>query len=135
MNQEDAVCSFVPPFLLERLVRMHTEEQEHIVGGFDHLLFLAGLLLGRGRLVKATHQQLADELGSSAPRIIDASTAHRVNPAWVYGFPEMAAGQLEKVKSAKRADGYYSFHARGTLGRPDFEPAPNAGGSMPGGSK
>jgi CRP/FNR family transcriptional regulator len=25
---------------------------------------LAGLLLGRGRLVKATHQQLADELGS-----------------------------------------------------------------------
>lgn len=45
---------------------------------------------------------LADDLGSQAPRIIDASTAHRVDPAWVYGFPEMAAGQTEKVRKAKR---------------------------------
>ncbi len=25
-------------------------------------------------------------------RIIDASTAHRVDPRWVYGFPEMVDG-------------------------------------------
>ena len=31
---------------------------------------------------------LADALGADAPRIIDASTAHRVAPGWVYGFPE-----------------------------------------------
>jgi N-acetyl-gamma-glutamyl-phosphate reductase len=31
---------------------------------------------------------LADELGDAAPRILDASTAHRVAPGWVYGVPE-----------------------------------------------
>lgn len=35
-------------------------------------------------------------------RIIDASTAHRVADGWVYGFPEMAPGQQDKVASAKR---------------------------------
>ncbi|WP_202758977.1 N-acetyl-gamma-glutamyl-phosphate reductase [Delftia acidovorans] len=35
-------------------------------------------------------------------KIIDASTAHRVAPDWVYGFPELRAGQLEAVKTAKR---------------------------------
>ncbi len=35
-------------------------------------------------------------------RVIDASTAHRVNPDWAYGFPEMIAGQAEKVAASKR---------------------------------
>ncbi len=34
-------------------------------------------------------------------RLIDASTAHRVNPNWVYGFPELAAGQREAIAGAK----------------------------------
>jgi len=34
-------------------------------------------------------------------RLIDASTAHRVNPDWVYGFPELATGQREAVAGAK----------------------------------
>jgi N-acetyl-gamma-glutamyl-phosphate reductase len=33
---------------------------------------------------------LAEELGEQAPRILDASTAHRVAPGWTYGFAEMA---------------------------------------------
>ncbi len=37
-----------------------------------------------------------------APRIIDASTAHRTAEGWVYGFPELAAGQAEAVRTAKR---------------------------------
>ena len=36
------------------------------------------------------------------PRIIDASTAHRTAAGWVYGFPELAAGQREAVVSARR---------------------------------
>jgi N-acetyl-gamma-glutamyl-phosphate reductase len=36
------------------------------------------------------------------PRIIDASTAHRVAPGWVYGFPELASGQREAVQQARR---------------------------------
>jgi N-acetyl-gamma-glutamyl-phosphate reductase len=45
---------------------------------------------------------LADDLGASAPCIIDASTAHRVDPKWVYGFPEMDTAQVDKVRQAKR---------------------------------
>ncbi len=45
---------------------------------------------------------LADALGGDAPRIIDASTAHRVNPDWVFGFPEMSQGHAERVANARR---------------------------------
>lgn len=34
--------------------------------------------------------------------IIDASTAHRVNPDWVFGLPELAANQREKIRACKR---------------------------------
>ena len=34
--------------------------------------------------------------------MIDASTAHRVAAGWVYGFPEMDAGQTEAVRTARR---------------------------------
>lgn len=34
-------------------------------------------------------------------RILDASTAHRVDPAWTYGLPEMTSDQREQIKSAQ----------------------------------
>ena len=37
--------------------------------------------------------RLIDEMGADAPRVIDASSAHRVAPGWTYGFPELVAGQ------------------------------------------
>lgn len=40
--------------------------------------------------------------GQRGPRIIDASTAHRVSPGWVYGFPELAAAQREAIVQADR---------------------------------
>ena len=48
-----------------------------------------------------------------APRIIDASTAHRVAEGWVFGFPELAAGQREAVIKARRVSnpGCYSTGA------------------------
>ena len=45
---------------------------------------------------------LADELGPDAPKLLDASTAHRVDPAWTYGFPEMAPGQPERIAAARK---------------------------------
>ena len=45
---------------------------------------------------------LADELGSAAPKIIDASTAHRVAPGWIYGFAELDKDQADKIAQAKR---------------------------------
>ena len=35
-------------------------------------------------------------------RIIDASTAHRTNPDWAYGFPELSPAHREKILSSKR---------------------------------
>lgn len=48
-----------------------------------------------------------------APRVIDASTAHRVHDAWVFGFPELAPGQAEAIAKARRVSnpGCYSTGA------------------------
>ena len=43
---------------------------------------------------------MAAELGSDV-RLIDASSAHRVHPDFVYGFAEMAAGQADKIANAR----------------------------------
>ncbi len=34
--------------------------------------------------------------------VIDASTAHRTNPDWAYGFPELSPDFLEKIQGSKR---------------------------------
>ena len=34
--------------------------------------------------------------------LIDASTAHRTLPSWVFGLPELAPGQREKLRQSKR---------------------------------
>lgn len=47
----------------------------------------------------------SQELAQAAPpdvRLIDTSTAHRTNPDWVYGMPELAPGQREKIRNAAR---------------------------------
>lgn len=36
------------------------------------------------------------------PRLLDASSAHRVSPDWVYGFPELAAAQPALIAEAAR---------------------------------
>jgi N-acetyl-gamma-glutamyl-phosphate reductase len=45
---------------------------------------------------------LAAELGSKVPRILDASSAHRVAEGWTFGWPEMAAGQSEAIAKANK---------------------------------
>jgi N-acetyl-gamma-glutamyl-phosphate reductase len=45
---------------------------------------------------------IADELGDGAPKILDASTAHRVHPDWTYGFPEMERDQADRIAVARR---------------------------------
>jgi N-acetyl-gamma-glutamyl-phosphate reductase len=34
--------------------------------------------------------------------LIDASTAHRTKPEWVFGLPELAPGQRERLRASKR---------------------------------
>jgi N-acetyl-gamma-glutamyl-phosphate reductase len=44
---------------------------------------------------------LIASLGSDAPKVVDASSAHRVAEGWVYGFAEMDKGQSAAIKQAK----------------------------------
>lgn len=39
---------------------------------------------------------------NSTTRIIDASTAHRTNDAWAYGFPELSPVLRDKIKNSAR---------------------------------
>ncbi len=45
---------------------------------------------------------LIDSLSGKKPKIIDASTAHRTQAGWAYGFPELCQGQSDAVKAADR---------------------------------
>jgi N-acetyl-gamma-glutamyl-phosphate reductase len=45
---------------------------------------------------------LADSLGNAAPRVVDASTAHRVADGWVYGFAELSPSQADAIRQARR---------------------------------
>ncbi|WP_430419228.1 N-acetyl-gamma-glutamyl-phosphate reductase [Methylibium petroleiphilum] len=45
---------------------------------------------------------LADSLPGGGPKIVDASTAHRVAPGWVYGFPELLPAQAAAVAASRR---------------------------------
>lgn len=45
---------------------------------------------------------MADALPGGGPRILDASTAHRVAPGWVYGFPELSPDQERAVRTGRR---------------------------------
>ncbi len=44
---------------------------------------------------------IAAAMGAKSPRILDASTAHRVAKGWTYGFPELAEGQAAAIAGAR----------------------------------
>ena len=50
-------------------------------------------------------------------RVIDASSAHRTQPDWTYGFPEMSQGHAERIANAHRVSnpGCYPTGAIGLL--------------------
>ncbi|MBT5666543.1 MAG: N-acetyl-gamma-glutamyl-phosphate reductase [Rhodospirillaceae bacterium] len=56
-------------------------------------------------------------IGNSKTRVIDASTAYRVDPDWVYGMPEYDAKHSERIASATRVSnpGCYAIAAIGLL--------------------
>ena len=45
---------------------------------------------------------LSGHSSDKKPKIIDSSTAHRVSPGWVYGFPELNAAQSALVAASSR---------------------------------
>lgn len=53
-------------------------------------------------LPDAPAREAAAAITNPAVRVIDASSAHRTDPEWVYGFPEMGAEQAARIAGARR---------------------------------
>jgi N-acetyl-gamma-glutamyl-phosphate reductase len=47
-------------------------------------------------------REAAGWVSSPSVRIVDASSAHRTDPSWVYGLPELDAGQPARIAAAAR---------------------------------
>ncbi|MDX6751275.1 N-acetyl-gamma-glutamyl-phosphate reductase [Geminicoccaceae bacterium 1502E] len=45
---------------------------------------------------------MVDAMGEAGPKVLDASTAHRVASGWIYGFPELSAEQAAAVATSRR---------------------------------
>src|SRR3954464_9747575 len=45
---------------------------------------------------------LIDSMGPSGPKVLDASTAHRVALDWTYGFAELTSDQADKIRGARK---------------------------------
>jgi len=53
-------------------------------------------------LPDAASREAAALVTNPSTCLIDASTAHRTTPGWVYGLPELAPGQREAIRAGKR---------------------------------
>ncbi len=52
-------------------------------------------------LPDAAAKEAAAMVENSHTRIIDASTAHRTDPGWAYGFPELSEGHRKAIETAQ----------------------------------
>jgi N-acetyl-gamma-glutamyl-phosphate reductase len=68
-------------------------------------------------LPDAAARDAVGSIENPAVRVIDASSAHRTQPDWTYGFPEMSTGQAERIADARRVTnpGCYPTGAIGLL--------------------
>lgn len=53
-------------------------------------------------LPDAAAREIVAAVGNCAVKILDTSTAHRTNPAWAYGFPELSKEHREKILNSDR---------------------------------
>ena len=79
--------------LIDEDKRKDTEERRKFLNAAD-LVFLC--------LPDAAAIEAVSLIDNPNTRVIDASTAHRTNPDWDYGFPELSAQHLENIKKSRR---------------------------------
>ena len=73
--------------------RKDTEARREIMNSVD-FVFLC--------LPDAAAREAVTLIENPAVRVLDTSTAHRTNPAWAYGFPELDESFCEKIKASNR---------------------------------
>ncbi len=74
-------------------LRKSAEERARLLNAAD-VAFLC--------LPDAASREAAAMVSNPRTCLIDASTAHRTAPGWVFGLPELAPGQREALRTAKR---------------------------------
>ena len=79
--------------LIDEDKRKDTDERKKLLNAAD-IVFLC--------LPDAAAVEAVGLVENPDTRIIDASTAHRTAPGWVYGFPELKPGQRQAIAASKR---------------------------------
>ena len=79
--------------LIDEDKRKDTEERRRLINEAD-LVFLC--------LPDKAAIEAVSLIENPNTRVIDASTAHRTNPDWDYGFPELSAEHREAIVKSKR---------------------------------
>ena len=79
--------------LIDEDKRKDTEERRKFLNAAD-LVFLC--------LPDAAAVEAVSLIDNPNTRVIDASTAHRTNPDWDYGFPELSRKHREAIRASRR---------------------------------
>ena len=79
--------------LIDEEKRKDTQERKKLLNAAD-VVFLC--------LPDAAAMEAVTLVENPDTRIIDASTAHRTNPAWDYGFPELSKAHREAIVKSRR---------------------------------
>ncbi|MFI3250977.1 MAG: N-acetyl-gamma-glutamyl-phosphate reductase [Eubacteriales bacterium] len=74
-------------------MRKDTEKKREIINNSDYV-FLC--------LPDDAARESVSLIENPKVKVIDASTAHRTNPEWAYGFPELSAKHREKIATSHR---------------------------------
>ena len=93
IHQRLAARSDIELLAIDPEKRKDPEERKKLLNAAD-LVFLC--------LPAAAAREAVAMIADGRTRVIDASTAHRTAEGWVYGFPELLAGQRARIKFAKR---------------------------------
>ena len=93
IHQRLAARSDIELLAIDPEKRKDPEERKKLLNAAD-LVFLC--------LPDAAAREAVAMIEDGRTGVIDASTAHRTAEGWVYGFPELLAGQRARIKFAKR---------------------------------
>ena len=91
-----AGLSTVEVLSIDPVLRKDAQARGKLMGAADLVI----LCLPDEAAVEAV--ALADRLGAPSPKIIDASSAHRVASGWTYGFAELNGAQADAIRASRR---------------------------------
>ena len=95
INERISVREDIEVLSIDPELRKDPAERKKLINGSD----VTFLCLPDAAAVEAV--SLIDP-GNDHVCVIDASTAHRTNPEWAYGFPELSREFREKIRNSKR---------------------------------